>query len=344
VSQISLPIRIVVAVAVIFMAAWMTVLKPKAEEPIAPLPAGNVANGQPAVSEPGKLAEAAKSAVDSANAKAAAGEAAATGSAPSATGTATEAPSATTAGAAGTPAAAAITGVPKPIAKAIAADKVLVLLFWNRDSADDRAVKAAVARADRWNGRVQVSTPPIQSISKYGRITRGVDVEQSPTVVVVDRDLKATALVGYVDTQSVDQAVVDAFRASGGIFTSAYLRKVNGVCAAAGRDLLAIPDFNALGEAPTSAKRHSARWQRFVADLRAVPAPARFRAFKRATVADAAAMGAVLSTFAGAVAGHPGAAKVAGASNSALEGMQPVGKRFDARMDERHVLSCGSDA
>jgi hypothetical protein len=343
VSQISPPIRIVLAVAVIFIAAWMTILKPKGEEPIPPLPAGNVANGQPAVSEPGKMAEAAESAVDSANATAAAGEAAATGSAPSATGTATNVPS-TTAGTGAEPAAAAVTGVPKPIAKAIAADKVLVMLFWNRKSADDRAVKAAVARTDRWSGRVAVSTAPIQSISKYSRITRGVDVQQSPTVVVVDRDLEARALVGYVDTQTVDQAVVDAMRTSGGLFTSSYLRKVNGVCAAAGRDFFAIPDFSSLGEVPAVAKRESVRWQRFVGDLRAVPAPARYRAFKRATVADAAAMGAAMAAFSGAVAGKPSAARVSTAADAAVKRIEPVNKRFNSRMDSKHVLSCGSDA
>ena len=37
--------------------------------------------------------------------------------------------------------------------------------------------------------------------------TRGVNLEQSPTVVVADRDLRAETLVGYVDRTTIDQAV-----------------------------------------------------------------------------------------------------------------------------------------
>src|SRR6476646_10535944 len=71
VSQISPPIRIVLAVAALFLVAWMTVLKPKSADVSAPTPTktGNVATGKPAVSAPGKLAEKAKSAVEDASAK-----------------------------------------------------------------------------------------------------------------------------------------------------------------------------------------------------------------------------------------------------------------------------------
>ena len=107
-----------------------------------------------------------------------------------------------------------------------------MLLFWNGKSADDKAVRAALKKVDRWNGRVSVQVAPIRQISKYGRISRGVDVEQSPTIVVTDPELRAETLVGYVDTTTIDQAVVDAFRNTTGLFTSAYLREINGVCVA----------------------------------------------------------------------------------------------------------------
>ena len=74
-----------------------------------------------------------------------------------------------------------------------------MLLFWNGKSADDKAVHDALAKVNRWDGRVYVGSAPIKKIAKYGRITRGVDVEQSPTIVVADNQLRAETLVGYVD-------------------------------------------------------------------------------------------------------------------------------------------------
>jgi hypothetical protein len=344
VSHISAPIRIVLAVAVIFMAAWMTVLKPKDDTSVATEPTGNVATGQPAVSAPGKAAEAAKSAVENANAKSAAGEAA-VGAAPATTGTATT-PSTADTGTTATGAAkpgAALTGLPKPVAKALAADKVLVLLFWNKDSADDRAVKQAVAKADRWGGRVSVQTASIESIAKYGRVTRGVDVQQSPTVVVVDRDLEATALVGYVDRQTVDQAVVDALRASGGLFTSTYLRKVNALCASVGRQLWAVPQASAGTNFEGYMKRQGASVSSFVADLRAITPPARYRAFARANAADFAALSGVYSTAARSVSGKADTKAEVTAVLTAARAEAPIARRVDARMDSHHVISCGSN-
>ena len=86
------------------------------------------------------------------------------------------------------------------------------MLFSNGKSYDDKAVEKALTKINRWDGRVFVHTAPLRKISKYGRIARGVNVEQSPTVVVADRDLQAETLVGYVDRATIDQAVVDARR------------------------------------------------------------------------------------------------------------------------------------
>ena len=93
---------------------------------------------------------------------------------------------------------------------AIGDRKVLVLLFWSPKSADDRAVRKALAGIDRHDGRVVAQAAHIKRIAAYQQITRGADVEQSPTVVVVDRDRKVQTLVGYVDRTSIDQAVTDA--------------------------------------------------------------------------------------------------------------------------------------
>jgi hypothetical protein len=341
VSQISPPIRIFLAIAIAFLVAWMTVLKPKSEDvSTQPITTGNVATGKPAESTPGKMAEKAKGVVTDANNKQSAAMGEATGSQPAtatkpATGTAT-APGK----AAVTPAGGDLAGVPAPVAKAIREQKVLVIGFFSAKSSDDRDVRKEMMKIDRWNGRVFVTAAPIEKISRWGRIARGVDVQQSPTIVVVGADLKATPLVGYVDTRTIEQAVVDTMRNTTGIFTSGYLRSVNHACARASQALFANPVPNDLAEAPALLTRENKVRASLVADLRGIRAPARYKAFKAATVADAVAMHAVWVRFARDLGRHPTAAVVVRSAAAASKQVAPVNKRFGKRMSKNHVLSC----
>jgi len=216
-SQISPPIRIVLICAVAFMAAWMTVLKPK---PVTAEPDGSTATtttqaptAQSAAGQFAQRAEAAKATAESAAAKAAGEDTAA-----AATGTSAATKAGTTAVATGGATAAAKpakpAGLPTRVRTALADDKVVVLLFWTPRAADDRAVHAELAKVDRHAGKVVVQAAPVARIGRFQRITRGADVAQSPTVVVVGRDRKAETLVGYVDHVSVDQLVTDALRNS----------------------------------------------------------------------------------------------------------------------------------
>jgi hypothetical protein len=342
VSQISPPIRIVLAVAALFLVAWMTVLKPKSADVSAPTPTttGNVATGKPAVSAPGKLAEKAKSAVESASAKHATtleGE-----TATPATGAATKSTTGGAAAAKPAPAAASgdLKGLPAAAVKAITQQKVMVVGFFTKQSADDRAVRKAMLKVDRWGGRVMVKAAPIGQIGAWGRVARGVDVQQSPTVVVVGRNLQATPLVGFVDKQTIDQVVVDSLRSSGGLFTNAYLRQVNHSCAAAASALFASPDARNIAQAPKLLTREAAILASFAGDLRSMKAPARYKAFKAATVKDVVAMRGAWTKLAKGVAAHPQRAAVVSSVVSFVKTTQPVGQRFDKRMRSNHVLSC----
>lgn len=305
-SQISPPIRIVLAVAVLFLAAYMTVLKPKSDSSApatpAPAPAGRVHTAEKAQSTFGKMVEKAQGAAkatDEHTAKVEGNDG--TTDATSAAGTTTAKTGKANGGTAPAAVSADLAGVPAGVAKEIQQRHVVVLAFVSGKATDDRAVRRALKHVDRWGGTVSVKAVPLAQVSKYNRITRGVDVEQSPTVVVIDRKLAATPLVGYVDTPTIDQAVVDALRNSGGVFTSAYLRKVNAVCSRYTTPFVTAPNAQ-------SAKR----WKAFVADLSAVQAPSAMRKFARATVADA----------------------------KAARGNSAAAKRFDGRMTKRHVLSC----
>jgi hypothetical protein len=313
VSQISPPIRILLVLTIAVMGVYMLFLRPKPEE-IPPVePAGTT------VTQPGTDASAE---------------------------TATATPPATEPSPAPAPAAADVDlkGLPKPVSKAIRADKVLVILFSNGKSADDRAVEAAMKDVDDWNGRVYVHTAPLTRISRWGRIARGVNVEQSPTVVVADRDLRADTLVGYVDRTTIDQAVVDALRNSSGLFTSAYLRQVNKVCVQWGHRAQAIPHFygGTMPQADRRLVRYHAVAKKYAGRFAAIDAPKRYAAFHRASVADHKALLAQMAAFSSAVTPKSGPAAALAAEQRYTSATRPIGKRYNARADALGLHRCGS--
>ena len=224
-SQISPPIRILLVCAVAFMAAWMLFLRPKdnAGTPAAstPTPAATTptdAGGAKAESLAGKAVEKANEAKAAEDARAekladGVGATATTPTTTAATPTAEEPVAGTEPGKL-TQKATASGGLPVRVLHALADRKVVVLLFWSPKAAEDKAVRKALGGIDRHKGKVLAHASHVKRISSYGQITRGADVSQSPTVVVVDRNRKVETLVGYVDRQTIDQAVTDALRNS----------------------------------------------------------------------------------------------------------------------------------
>jgi hypothetical protein len=220
-SQISPPIRILLVCALAFLAAWMLFLRPKedAGTPAAATPAAQSdrpveAGGAKADGLAGKAVEKANDTVAAQDARAEelAGGTAATPSATAATA-ADPAAAATKPGKL-TKKAAAAGGLPLRVLHALGDRKVVVLLFWSPKAAEDKAVRKSLTGIDRHKGKVLAHATHVKRIAAYQQITRGADVEQSPTVVVVDRNRKVETLVGYVDRTSIDQAVTDALRNS----------------------------------------------------------------------------------------------------------------------------------
>ncbi len=252
-SQISPPIRILLVAVIGLCAAYFLFLRPKEEAVPAATPAA--ATPVPAKdpnattnSKPGAAVQQAVTGANNASARAeqAAGGAigetesgAAPGSTASGAGVNTnpvaEAPATGQTAAPGSPVTKeALAALPKDVRKAVRDRKVLVLLFYNNRSFDDKAVRRELRQVDTYGKQVFVDAHWIKSVARYQAITRGVNVDQSPTVVVADKNLKAETLVGYVDHATINQAVVDAIRASGGsLIKNPYFRQIDSICTSA---------------------------------------------------------------------------------------------------------------
>jgi hypothetical protein len=219
VDQISPPFRIALVALLAVCAVWFTVLRPKA-------PSAETPPAAPGTTGLANDVDAAKGAVAKGNAASAATDAATGGStATSEPKTATSKPATSTAKPTARGAHAAVAGknahvvsagtTPSaPLLRAIDRKRAVVLLFWNRKGSEDRAVRRAVAATNRRKGDVVVKVAPVKDVARYGAITRGAQVLQSPTVLVLAPGRKARAIVGFTTKGEIDQAAGDALAAA----------------------------------------------------------------------------------------------------------------------------------
>ena len=102
--------------------------------------------------------------------------------------------------------------LPAGVDRALDAKKVVVLLLWNPKGADDQSVKQALSGVSSHGGKVAKFDDTLGNLARYTRITGTQSVNQTPAVVVVDRQGNGQVATGYLDSASLDQLVVDALR------------------------------------------------------------------------------------------------------------------------------------
>jgi hypothetical protein len=238
VEQLSLPYRIAIVALLAVAVLWFAVLRPKSGGDAAPAtpPAPGVTGLANDVSK-------AKGAVDASNAGAAATKAAADAAAgatapqPATTGKPAPAPKAAKPSKPAKPglAADAAPGDPsRPLLADVDAGKVVVALFWNKNGSDDRATRNALRAVNRHHGKVVTTAIPVSEVGKYEAITRGAQVLESPTVLVIGAGGKARAITGYTQAQEIDQAVSNiggkGFQAKKAFELTGFAKTADDVC------------------------------------------------------------------------------------------------------------------
>jgi hypothetical protein len=124
-------------------------------------------------------------------------------------------PSKSQPGAASTPARQAA------VERALKEGKVAVILFWNPKGADDIAVNDELIREPQVRRAVERSgleltkkfaafVATASEVSAFGSITRGVQVQATPAIVIVNKQGQATVLPGLQDAYSIEQAIDEA--------------------------------------------------------------------------------------------------------------------------------------
>jgi hypothetical protein len=92
---------------------------------------------------------------------------------------------------------------------------------------DDRYVRNALRTANRYHGQVLVKRVPVSSLVRYAPLVNDLQVNQTPSIVVIDGKLRGTVLTGYADQSAIDQAIADA---RGSVIADPYLRHLSLTC------------------------------------------------------------------------------------------------------------------
>jgi hypothetical protein len=98
---------------------------------------------------------------------------------------------------------------PAKAAQAVADGKRVVIFFHTPEGLDDQAMRRVVRELDARTEAVVLSDH-VDAVDRYGKIVEDLGVSQTPAIVLIDRTGQARLIEGYVDTETLAQAVADA--------------------------------------------------------------------------------------------------------------------------------------
>jgi hypothetical protein len=189
---------------------------------------------------------------------------------------------------------------------------------------------------------VFVKNVGVTQLSTYGSLVNELDVNQSPSVVVIDANLKGRVVTGYADRISINQVIADARDAgTEPDITDPFLRDLNAIC---GRYELRTNRWSL----PTirGKKARQAALDRMIAIVDAyhsaagrLEAPAKWRSLKAQTIQAIDEVEVMLRKL---EAAHD--ANDLAAWNAALASLDDkAAARLDRRYDEVGVTECASN-
>ncbi len=90
----------------------------------------------------------------------------------------------------------------------LAQGKLVAILFWNPKSTVDQTVGRELAAAARsLNGKLAIHVAGPDRVGAFGSITREVQVNQTPTILLIRKTGSTMVLTGLTDAYAIEQAL-----------------------------------------------------------------------------------------------------------------------------------------
>ncbi len=216
-ARIARPYQIVIVAVLVLFLAWFALLRSHGSSPgggaSTPAASSATATAPKAASHSAGSHHAAASAPKAASHPAGSHHAAASAPKAASHPAASHHAAATAPKAAAHHSAAAHQSPAEAIASQLSAGRVVLLLFWNPSSADGAAVHAQVQSVAHSMGhRVAVHFAKPSEVGSFGTVTRDVNVNQTPTLLVIDAKGLTSTITGLTDAFAIEQAVREAGR------------------------------------------------------------------------------------------------------------------------------------
>jgi hypothetical protein len=98
---------------------------------------------------------------------------------------------------------------PGRAARAVRHHEKVVILFRNDRGLDDRAMSSVIRSVDK-RTQALILSDPVDAVDRYGKLIQDLGVNETPSIVIIDSKGKARLIEGYVDSDTLTQAVADA--------------------------------------------------------------------------------------------------------------------------------------
>lgn len=109
------------------------------------------------------------------------------------------------------PKAGAARSMQAPVERALERGELVTVLFWNPKGIVDRLVHSELQSVGHASGgNVAVFVAGAKQVGSFGSFTKAVQVNETPTILIVNPRGQATTLVGLTDVFSIDQAIGEA--------------------------------------------------------------------------------------------------------------------------------------
>jgi hypothetical protein len=93
--------------------------------------------------------------------------------------------------------------------------KIVTILFWNPKAAVDRAVQRELQGVGHALGaKISVHDAHADQVGSFGSITRTIQVDETPTILIVSKGGQTTTLTGLTDVFSIELAIGEAQKAA----------------------------------------------------------------------------------------------------------------------------------
>jgi hypothetical protein len=105
------------------------------------------------------------------------------------------------------------TGAPKgqrEVEAQLQAGKTVLILFWNPRGAEDVAVHGELpVLQHKLGGKVAVHYASANQVGEYGTVTHAIQVNQTPTLLIINHKGQTTVMTGLTDAFAIEQAITE---------------------------------------------------------------------------------------------------------------------------------------